>query len=81
MTHPLVGTFQEASAAAGEPFALWGIGAQTDMGFATELGMTPSVNYGPGDPSQAHQPNEHVALGELVACAKVIALTAARWCR
>jgi acetylornithine deacetylase len=57
------------------------MGAHTDMGIPTELAKTPTVNFGPGDPSQAHQPNEHVSINDLVTCTKVIALAVARWCR
>jgi acetylornithine deacetylase len=79
--HPIINTFTEACAAASHPFQLWGMGAHTDMGIPTELAKTPTVNFGPGDPSQAHQPNEHVSINDLVTCTKVIALAVARWCR
>ena len=79
--HPIMNIFAGACAAAAHPFRLWGMGAHTDMGIPTDLAKTPTVNFGPGDPSQAHQPNEHVSIGELVACTKVIALTIAHWCR
>jgi acetylornithine deacetylase len=79
--HPIIKTFAEACTAALHPFQLWGMGAHTDMGIPTHLAKTPTINFGPGDPSQAHQPNEQVSIDELVTCAKVIALTIARWCR
>jgi acetylornithine deacetylase len=79
--HPLIDAFRDASEAASLPFELWGMGAHTDMGIPTDLGQTPTVNFGPGDPSQAHQPNESVSLADLVSCTKIIALTIARWCR
>jgi acetylornithine deacetylase len=78
--HPINKTFAEACAAASHPFQLWGMGAHTDMGIPTDLAKTPTINFGPGDPSQAHQPNEHVSLDDLVTCTKVIALAVARWC-
>jgi acetylornithine deacetylase len=79
--HPIIAAFCDACEAASHPFALWGIGAHTDMGIPTDLGETPTVNFGPGDPSQAHQPNESVSVAELVTTTKIIALTIARWCR
>jgi acetylornithine deacetylase len=79
--HSIINTFAEACAAASHPFQLWGMGAHTDMGIPTDLAKTPTINFGPGDPSQAHQPNEHVSIDELVTCTKVIALAVARWCR
>jgi acetylornithine deacetylase len=79
--HPIIQTFRDAGQAVGHPLELWGMGAHTDMGIPTELAKTPTVNFGPGDPSQAHQPNESVTLDDLETCAKVIAVTAAHWCR
>ena len=63
--HPIIRTFRDASQAVGHPLELWGMGAHTDMGIPTELAGTPTVNFGPGDPSQAYQPNESVTLDEL----------------
>jgi acetylornithine deacetylase len=78
--HPFVTAMQEAVGAAGLSTRLSGIGAHTDMGLPNELGRTPTVNFGPGDPTQAHQPNERVSVEDLVACTRGIALTIARWC-
>jgi acetylornithine deacetylase len=79
--HSIIGAFREASEQASQPFQLWGIGAHTDMGIPTDLANTPTVNFGPGDPSQSHQPNESVTVPDLIATTKIIALTIARWCR
>jgi len=79
--HPIMSAFAEACETASHPFQLWGMGAHTDMGIPTDLAGTPTLNFGPGDPSQAHQPNEHVLIDDLVTCTKVVALTVARWCR
>jgi acetylornithine deacetylase/succinyl-diaminopimelate desuccinylase-like protein len=37
-------------------------------------GGTPTVIFGPGRPEVAHAPNEHVPLGEVVACARALAV-------
>lgn len=43
----------------------------TDVARFSALGI-PAVNYGPGDPSVAHSPDEVVALAELVECERVL---------
>ena len=68
--HPFVGILQDSVAAAGLQRALSGFGAHSDIGLPTELGRTPTVNFGPGDPAMAHQPNERVAIADLVNCTK-----------
>jgi acetylornithine deacetylase len=79
--HPFVAAMQEAVAGAKLPKTLVGCGAHTDMGIPTVLGRTPTVNFGPGDSTQAHQPNERVPIADLVACTQAIALTIASWSR
>ncbi|WP_246704731.1 M20/M25/M40 family metallo-hydrolase [Rhizobium sp. P32RR-XVIII] len=77
---PFVSTFQEAVATANLSPALSGFGAHSDIGLPTGLGNTPTVNFGPGDPAQAHQPNERVSVRDLINCTKAIALAVQRWC-
>jgi acetylornithine deacetylase len=36
------------------------------------------VVFGPGDPNQAHKPDEHIAVDDLVRCARVYLLVALR---
>ena len=79
--HPFVQAFQAAVGHARLSPVLSGFGAHSDIGLPTGLGRTPTVNFGPGDPSQSHQPNERVAISDLVACTTAIALTIERWCR
>ncbi len=78
--HPFVGAFQDAVTAAGLSPRLSGFGAHSDIGLPTGLGRTPTVNFGPGDPAQSHQPNERVSIADLVACTKAIAMAVAAWC-
>lgn len=50
-----------------------------DAGWLADAGM-PTVIYGPGDLSNAHAPNESVALADLVTASRVIARLGVRWC-
>ena len=78
--HPFIGAVQEALRAAGRPPRFWGLGAHSDMGLPTELGRTPTIMLGPGDPTQAHQSNETVPVLDLIETTKVMALAIRRWC-
>ena len=78
--HPFVASFQSATKKAGLDPRLCGFGAHSDIGLPTGLGCTPTVNFGPGDPAQSHQPNECVAVRDLVDCTKAIALAIHTWC-
>ncbi len=79
--NPFVEIFQGAVETANLSPVLSGFGAHSDIGLPTGLGNTPTVNFGPGDPAQAHQPNERVSVRDLVDCTKAIALAVERWCR
>ena len=78
--HPFVGAFQSAVSEAGLDSRLSGFGALSDIGLPNGLGRTPTVNFGPGDPAQSHQPNERVVVHDLVDCTKAIALAIHSWC-
>ena len=79
--NPFVEVFQQAVEKANLSPVLSGFGAHSDIGLPTGLGNTPTVNFGPGDPAQAHQPNERVSVRDLVDCTKAIALAIEHWCR
>lgn len=51
-----------------------------DMGLTVGVGGIPTVVCGPGDIRDAHVPDESVAVADLVATARTIALTALRFC-
>jgi len=51
---------------------LRGMGGACDMVHMLSAGI-PTAVYGPGDPSLAHKPNEHIAVGELLRGARVYA--------
>jgi len=78
--HPFVTLFGEAVAQAGLSPKLSGFGAHSDIGLPTGLGKTPTINFGPGDPAQAHQPNERISVRDLLDCTKALALAIHKWC-
>jgi succinyl-diaminopimelate desuccinylase len=47
------------------------------VGFLPVLKL-PLILFGPGEPGQAHQPNEHVEVAKLVEAARIFTVTAAR---
>ena len=78
---PLVATTQAAATAArGEGVPLRGMPYGCDMGLTVGVAGIPTVVCGPGDIRDAHVPDESVAVAELVAASRTIALTAMRYC-
>jgi acetylornithine deacetylase len=51
-----------------------------DMGLLVNHGRIPTVLFGPGNIRKAHQPDEHVAIRELMAAARTLAVTVLRFC-
>ncbi len=45
-----------------------------DMRLLVHQGETPTVLYGPGEPTLAHAPDEHIDLEEIARCARVLAV-------
>lgn len=58
-SHPLLDAWTEAHGLKVEPKQAW-----TDVARLTERNI-PAVNFGPGDPAQAHQAREHVLVSAL----------------
>ncbi len=75
---PIVRTASFALADLGIPPRLVGFGSLTDMVHLVNYSKTPTISIGPS-PGTAHTADERVAIGELVATAKALALTILRW--
>jgi acetylornithine deacetylase len=72
--HPLpVGLAGCAEAVLGRRPAMLGKPYGADMRLLVNEGGTPTVMYGPGAVEIAHAADEHVALAEVVECARVLA--------
>jgi len=79
--HPIVVTVSSAFAdATGEAPAMEGMTYASDMRHLVNTGNTPTVLFGPGDVRNAHSPDEHVPVKELMAATRTLALTAMRFC-
>lgn len=78
--HPLVGlALASSTAATGKPAAVIGLSGACDMTHFRAYGI-PCVVLGPGDGSQAHQPDEHIDVSELGQGALAYALIALGAC-
>ena len=77
--HPLPRFLYDAARATGTPSRMEGMCSHTDMGLLVNAGI-PTVNFGPGSPSVAHQPDEHVLERDLLLATTALALTTAEWC-
>ncbi len=72
--HPLprgLATAAESVLGRRPPFV--GVPYGADMRLLVRQGATPTVMFGPGDVRDAHAADEHVALDDVVACARVLA--------
>jgi acetylornithine deacetylase len=76
---PLAGGVARAAAdVLGRDPARLGAPYGADMRLLAGEGRTPTVMFGPGDVAVAHSADEHVALADVVDCAAVLAVWAAR---
>jgi acetylornithine deacetylase len=81
LDHPLVTTLQGAARDVLErPVVLEGMPYGADMGLLVSVGGTPTVLFGPGDIRGAHRPDESVAVDDLVALARSLAVAIVRFC-
>lgn len=79
--HPLVATVRSATEAVlDRPARLEGMPYGADMGLLVHEGGIPTVLFGTGDIRGAHRPDESVAVEELVALARSLAVTVMRFC-
>jgi acetylornithine deacetylase len=79
--HPLVGEVRDAVTALGgerphHAAEVYG----SDLRLYAGIGGIPTLHYGPGDIRQAHSPQEHVDLDELVSVTRALILLALRRC-
>lgn len=79
LDHPLAQAVGRASSTVlGEPE--WrGFVAVSDLAWLAEAGI-PGLILGPGDPIHAHTSSERIAIEELTAVTKVVALALREWC-
>ena len=79
--HPFVRLASSAvEDATGRPPVLAGFPAGCDLPYLARHAGIPSVVFGPGNCTVAHGSNEYVAVEEVVAAAKTLALVVCRWC-
>jgi acetylornithine deacetylase/succinyl-diaminopimelate desuccinylase family protein len=78
--HPFIGSLAGSLQTLGLSPTVEDFTAASELAWYAEQGIDGSI-FGPGRVAQAHGPNEYVELGQLVAACKVMALTAADWCR
>jgi acetylornithine deacetylase len=77
--HQLTQTVHAAARLAGTEGQVEGMSSHTDMGLLVNAGI-PTLNFGPGAPSVAHQPDEHVTERDLKHATLTLALALAEWC-
>lgn len=78
--HPLIHTMEESLKTIGREPVVEGSYFHTDMGWVEKAGI-PIVNFGPGDPAQAHSSDEMCPIDDLIDTTKAIALTILDWCQ
>lgn len=80
--HPIVQTVGDAyQIIQGDYPQVVGMPYGADMRLLVNEADIPTVLFGPGDVRTAHQPDESIALTELEAAVRILALTVLRFCR
>lgn len=78
--HPFVQTIQNNLSELGREPVVEGCYFHTDMGWVEKAGI-PIINFGPGDPRQAHSNDEMCPVEDLIEATKTMALTILDWCQ
>ena len=66
--------------ATGEEPTVEGVSYGADMHLFVRFGETPCVMYGAGDVRDAHGPDEHVSIPDLMTATKTVAFLISAWC-
>ena len=78
---PVIGTLAGAARSLGGTEArIGGVRYGADMRLLVNHGRVPTVLFGPGDVREAHRPDESVRAADLVELARILAVTAIRFC-
>ena len=77
--HAFIRLLQECARDAGITPRVTGFSAVADIAWYSRWGV-PGALFGAGDVRLAHGPDEHVAVDDLVAATRALALTMLRWC-
>ena len=62
------------------PYDVWAVPYGSDLRLLTGRGQIPTVQYGPGDSTLAHAPDESVPIADVLVCARTLALVALSVC-
>jgi acetylornithine deacetylase len=79
--HPFVEVMGESfTEVTGKQPTIRGFTAGCDLPLLIKYAQVPSVIFGPGELVVAHGSNEYVEISQVIAAAKIVAMTVLRWC-